>query len=93
MPGGVAVAAINLDPKAPATLKAPAAAEVYVLTADTLQSATVKLNGQPLQLVSDDRLPAMTPMRAAAGRISLPPASIAFLAFPKAANPACGRAR
>ena len=89
--GGVAVAAINLDTKAPASIKTPVATEAYVLTADTLQSGVVKLNGQALQMVSDDHLPALNPVPAAAGRINLPPASITFLAFPQAANAVCRR--
>ena len=88
-PGGVALVALNLDPAKPATLELPNAAERYTLTADQLQSGTVKLNGRPLALTAEDTVPALTPARAARGRLTLAPASISFLAIPTAGNPAC----
>jgi heparanase len=87
--GGVGMVAINLDPKAPKSIRTAAAAEAYTLTADDLQSGAVKLNGQALQLVANDHLPALRSVHVAAGHASLAPASISFLAFPKADNPAC----
>ena len=88
-PGGVAVVAINLDTAKPASLQLSAAAERYTLTADQLQSGTVKLNGRPLALTAGDELPALRSARAPAGRLTLAPASITFLAVPGAANRAC----
>jgi hypothetical protein len=88
-PGGVAVVAINLDTARPASLQLAKPAERYTLTADQLQSGTVKLNGRTLALTAADELPALRPARAAAGRLTLAPASITFLAVPAAANPAC----
>jgi hypothetical protein len=88
-PGGVGLVAINLDRAEPATLELPIAAQRYTLTADTLQSATVKLNGRTLAMTPDDQLPALRPASAPRGRLGLAPASITFLALPGAANPAC----
>jgi hypothetical protein len=88
-PGGVALVAINLDREKPAALDLSMAAERYSLTADELQSRTVKLNGRPLNLTADDELPALTPVRTPRGPLALAPASITFLSIPGAANAAC----
>ena len=87
--GGVALLALNLDRTRPAVLDLPTAAERYTLTADQLQSGTVKLNGRPLALTAEDAIPALTPARAPRGQLTLAPASITFLAIPAAANRAC----
>lgn len=87
-PGGVAVAALNLDRSKPATLQLPTAAERYTLSADELQGASVKLNDRALGMAGD-QLPALRPAKAAKGPIRLEPATITFLAIPGAANPAC----
>ena len=86
--GGVAIAAINLDQTQAATINLPAAAKRYTLSADALQSETVKLNGRPLAMVQDN-LPKLSGIKTKAGRVTLPAASITFLAIKKAGNPAC----
>jgi len=88
-PGGVGLVAINLSQTDSATISLQKGAQRYTLTADALQGDVVKLNGQVLAMRSGDRLPSLKPGRAAAGPLSLAPASITFLAIPKAANPAC----
>lgn len=88
-PGGVGLVAINLDTAAPATLELPTAAERYTLTADELQSSTVKLNGKTLALLPGDKLPPLKPAKAAKGVQTLAPASITFLAVPNAEAKAC----
>ncbi|CAN7583292.1 hypothetical protein LJR219_004305 [Phenylobacterium sp. LjRoot219] len=88
-PGGVALVAINLDKGAPAKLQLGSAAERYTLTSDDLQSKTVKLNGRPLAMLPGDRLPQFKPSKAGKGVLELAPASITFVAVPKAANAAC----
>ncbi len=88
-PGGVALLAINADPGGAQTLEIPADAERYTLTAPALESATVQLNGTELKLASGGELPALRSVPAHKGRIVLPPASITFLAFPKAGNANC----
>lgn len=88
-PGGVALVAINLDRAKPSALDLPIPGERYTLTADVLESRTVKLNGRTLALGSEEELPAMRSTRTAKGKLSLAPASITFLALPAADNPAC----
>jgi hypothetical protein len=87
-PGGVGIVAINLSRTNGAALGVPKGARRYTLTADDLQGGAVKLNGKVLAMRSGDRLPPLKSVKAA-GELSLPPASITFLAVPKAANPAC----
>jgi hypothetical protein len=88
-PGGVALAAINLSRTDKAELSLPVSAQRYTLTADELQSKTVKLNGKVLALTAGDQLPALTPAAAGKGPLSLAPASITFLAMPNAGAKAC----
>jgi hypothetical protein len=88
-PGGVALVASNLDRKAPSALDVPVAGQRYTLSADDLQSGTVKLNGRPLALAANDTVPTLTPAPTAKGRLALAPATITFVALPGAANPAC----
>jgi hypothetical protein len=87
--GGVAVVAINLDRAQTAALDVPIAGERYSLTADALQSGTVKLNGRPLALTSGEALPPLRPARTSPGALWLAPASITFLALPTASAAAC----
>lgn len=91
-PGGVGLVAINLEVSASATLEVPAGAQRYTLTADQLQASRVKLNGRELALRSGDRLPKLKGQAATSGSLDLPPASITFVAVPKAANAACRKA-
>ena len=88
-PGGVGLVAINLDKAAPAKLELPTASQRYTLTADVLQSSTVKLNGRQLAMLPGDKLPKLNPVAAAKGAQTLPPASITFLAVPNAKAKAC----
>jgi heparanase 1 len=86
--GGVAVLAINAGASAK-ELDAPLAGERYALTSKERQSATVELNGHELQAGADGSLPRISGVAVKAGRLSVPPTSITFVVFPKAANPAC----
>lgn len=88
-PGGVGLVAINLDKAAPATLELTSAAQRYTLSADQLQSSTVKLNGRTLALAPGDKLPPLKPVQAKRGALSLAPTSITFLAVPNAKSKAC----
>jgi heparanase len=87
-PGGVAVLAINADQSALPKLALTPGAQRYTLTAKDLQASTVELNGQRLELGNDDSLPEIRGV-IASGTVTLPAASITFLAFPKAANASC----
>jgi hypothetical protein len=85
--GGVALLALNMKDRAD-TVSVTGRASVYALTAPELQGRAVLLNGAPLGIGKDDRLPAMTP-KAASGQIELAPYSVNFIALPQAGNTAC----
>jgi len=87
--GGVAVLAINADRKASYTLQLPVDADRYTLSAVELESGHVDLNGVTLALGTGDQLPALRGKSLRAGSVTLTPATITFLAMPKAANAAC----
>ena len=88
-PGGVAILAMNTDRTQAHELDLPAGAERYSLTTPDLLSKQVQLNGSDLKLGVDDALPTLAGEREKAGKISLAPASITFLSFPKAQNASC----
>jgi hypothetical protein len=88
-PGGVALLAINADKTAGAALTIPAPAERYTLTSSDLLSSRVELNGSELRLGAGDALPQLEKRTEQAGTVMLAPASITFLAFPKAENASC----
>ncbi|MGH9491805.1 MAG: hypothetical protein ACRD17_14920 [Terriglobales bacterium] len=86
--GGVAVLAVNAGRRA-AALRLPLAAMRFTLTAPSLDSRYVALNGRTLRLGPGGALPVLAGQRVPAGVISLPPLSSSFLAFSNAGNPAC----
>ena len=90
--GGVALLAINNGRSGTSSIDLPTSSFRYTLSADTLQSTAVKLNGQPLELLANDDFPDLKGRPAAAGRLDLPPKTITFFAVPSAANPACAAA-
>ncbi len=59
----------------------PEKAEQYLLTAYELVTKTVKLNGEVLQLTSDDQLPKIKGKKVKAGDVQVPARSIMFLTF------------
>lgn len=88
-PGGVGVVAINLNRTNETRLQLDKPAQLYSLTSEDLETASVKLNGRVLQLQSGDRLPEIKGNSLRSGTLILEPASIAFLAIPSAQNSAC----
>jgi heparanase 1 len=88
-PGGVSLLVINNDRSAPRALMLPTASMRYTLDAADLSATEVRLNGRALKLGADDRLPAMQGAPAEAGISTFAPATITFLAMPRAANRAC----
>lgn len=86
--GGVSVLAINNGDES-STIDAQGSAEVYLMTAPSIESATVSLNGKPLAMSSNDRLPTLTPQRVKQGKVVLPARSIGFIAMPDARNLEC----
>jgi hypothetical protein len=89
MPGGIALLAINNSRTATATINIEGESQRYTLSADTIQSSDVKLNGNVLRLGADDSLPAMAGVVERAGPMRLSPATITFIAVPSAANKEC----
>jgi heparanase 1 len=87
-PGGVTLLAVNAG-TAPADLDLAADGERYTLTAKELQGTAVELNGSELHVNGDGALPRIGGAPTRAGRLTLPPASATFVAFPKAGNRAC----
>jgi heparanase 1 len=88
-PGGVAILAINADKSGAHEVELPTKSIRYSLTSSDLMSPTVQLNGVELGLTLDGDLPAINGVTQPAGRVSLTPASITFLAVPGAHNAAC----
>ena len=77
---GIAVLIVN--PKdSEYSIEIPAKAEKYLLTAEELQTNTIKLNGEALKLKSDETLPEIKGEKIKAGEVHLPPHSILFLLF------------
>ncbi len=88
-PGGVSLLVINASRAASYALTVPKGGERYTLTAAELTSAAVLLNRHALKLNADDTLPTLHGEKTAAGAISFAPASITFLALPRAGNAGC----
>jgi len=88
-PGGVALLAINAEKDADQTLQLPVSSGRYTLTAADLTSSTVDLNGKRLELGPADALPVLRGAEVHSETVTLAPASITFLAVPKAGNAAC----
>jgi len=89
VPGGVSLLVINNDRSAPRALRLPLASIRYTLDAAELSATEVRLNGRALKLGTGDRLPSMQGDPAEAGVSTFAPATITFLAMPRAANRAC----
>ncbi len=89
--GAVTVLAINLDPDNGVRLEIDGLSgnkELYLLTADSLDSADLMLNGVVLR---DDNgtLPDLSPDSIGKRPADLPPRSIAFIVFPDAEAASC----
>jgi hypothetical protein len=88
-PGGVALLVINNSRTQTTSIALPIEADRYTLSAEQIESPTIRLNGQDLMLGSDDQLPDISGKRIAAGSVQLAPASITFLAMAGAGNGGC----
>ena len=88
-PGGVTLLAINADKTEAQTIAIPIGAERYTLTSADLLSSSVELNGSELKLGAGDELPKLKGASVKAGQVTFAPASITFLAIPKANNASC----
>jgi len=88
-PGGVALLLTNTDRQASQALTLPTKAERYTLAATDLLGRQVQLNGTDLTLGRNDDLPRLAGAPIPAGDLTLPPATITFLAVPGAGNRSC----
>jgi heparanase len=88
-PGGVALLAINISRTQPRSINLPMAGDRYSLAAETLESPSVKLNGQTLHLGRNDELPPLRGVTVKAGVSTLQPATTTFLTFATANNVNC----
>ncbi|MFC5865516.1 hypothetical protein ACFPT7_24635 [Acidicapsa dinghuensis] len=89
VPGGVTVLAINADGHSTPRLKTGLDYNLYTLSAGSLDSKQVMLNGHTLSLNAANDLPRMEGSRFKAGTVDLNPQTITFLAFPEANNASC----
>jgi hypothetical protein len=87
--GGVALLIINADQAKTQSIELGVKSERYTLTAKELQDTRVQLNGMELQLGADDALPELKGVGTRSGQVTFAPASITFLAIPKAENASC----
>lgn len=62
-------------------LELPNASKRYTLSADSVRSSIMLLNGKPLMLNKENQLPELTPVNTTAGKLVLPPATCTFLVF------------
>jgi hypothetical protein len=88
-PGGVAMLAINADRVVLHGVTTSLPSDGYTLDAKDLLGASVNLNGSELKLGAGDAMPVLAGAPIRAGLVTLPPASITFLAFPSAGNASC----
>ncbi|EAQ1150833.1 hypothetical protein EOH33_21470 [Salmonella enterica] len=87
-PGGVTLLALNINNNA-FSVKLDKPADIYQLSADgNINKSSVLLNGNKLQLTSDNRIPHLSPLKNE-GRVIIPARSIVFMAVKKAHNPYC----
>lgn len=63
------------------TVEIPKEAERYTLSAETIRSAEILLNGKPLKISDTSGFPELEPVLQGAGRTELPPATCTFLAL------------
>jgi heparanase len=87
--GGVTLLVINTDTKNDQKLEIAKVSDRYTLTARDLSDRQVLLNGVDLALGGNNASPSLTAVKTPAGKVTFPPASITFLAFPKAGNANC----
>jgi hypothetical protein len=71
------------------SIELPMAAERYTLTAEKLEATRIRLDGQALELGTDDELPTLQGEHIARGQVEIAPASITFLTIEVAANKSC----
>ncbi len=89
IPGAVTALALNLSQDTPRLLQVNSGGKLYTLTEAERGPRAAALNGVTLTLGEDNRLPELVGRDFSGGEIALPPASVSFIAFTGASNPAC----
>ena len=87
--GGVSLLAINTDAEKATSIELSADSELYTLSARDPRDEQVLLNGAELKLGQNDSLPELKGVNTPAGKVSILPASITFVAIPAAKNANC----
>lgn len=93
--GSVTIALLNLDRQFAATFDATsfapsvARAQLYLLTAPSVDAPSVMLNGRALAAAADGAPPPLDPVSVDARKITLAPASYGFVVLPDANAKAC----
>jgi heparanase 1 len=87
--GSVTLLAINTSRTTAGSVDVSTPADRYTLSARTLESGEVQLNGRELELAAGDSLPNLSPVREPAGRVAIAPSSITYLIVPDADNASC----
>ena len=87
--GGVSVLAINTGSQPAAIGVGRSPVQTYALTAATLTSETVLLNGRALSLGADDKIPEFQPRQVNGTHVEVAPHGIEFIASPRAENANC----
>lgn len=87
--GGVAVVLLNLDQSQSRSITTRTSGVRYTLTASSLLSKSVDLNGRALEASAEGSLPKIEGVAFKTGTLEVPPASITFMAFPRADNLSC----
>jgi hypothetical protein len=88
-PGGVVLLVINTSRTDVQSLAIPSDGERFTLSAHELQAKVVQLNRRELRLGVSDDLPDLRPDASTAGASLFAPATISFVALPRAKNPGC----
>jgi hypothetical protein len=88
-PGGVVLLVINTSRTDVQSLAIPSDGERFTLSAHELQAKVVQLNRRELRLGVSDDLPDLRPDASTAGASLFAPATISFVALPRAKNPSC----
>lgn len=87
---GVTYAVVNASPTAARTITTSSgSAEAYVLSGDSLEGSTIRLNGTELE-ANDDGTPPSIAANKTTDAVEVAPASVAFIVDPDAKVDACG---
>ena len=89
--GGISIVVLNLDPERVAEVALPLGSELrqYIVTAESLESRRLVVNGQPLEAQADGTPPEIASLAVRADTLRIPPHAYAFAVIVDAAAPAC----